>query len=103
MVSGTVSSGLAAGGVWASPDRLAHRPIASASMDFWRRIWILLMFKAPAAPAEGRAYLIGRRIVLLDRTPHSTGGRTYRGRGYAGAAGTASWRSQPLRTMRIMG
>src|ERR1700691_3519412 len=32
------------------------------------------MSKVPADPAHGRAYLIGRRIVLLDTRPHSTRG-----------------------------
>jgi hypothetical protein len=43
MLSGTASSGLAVGGVCASPDRLAHRPVAARmSVRFWKRIGILL-------------------------------------------------------------
>src|ERR1700722_11138009 len=39
MLSGTVSSGLAAGGVSAAPDRLPHRPKAAyIGGGFWKRI-----------------------------------------------------------------
>src|SRR5258708_219469 len=43
MLSGTVSSGLAVGGVCASPDRLGHNPVAArARVSLWKCIGILL-------------------------------------------------------------